>query len=341
MAEPRVWALLGKRLGDNSQVLALAEALDLPFEVKNLDYNHWRHLRPRLLGATTLSLTKEARGKLSGELPDLTISTGIRSVPIVQWLRHQSGGRLRSVHVGYPRLSPSKFDLVVATPEYPIPDDPRLLRIPFALTRRRVDEVDAKFKTAYSRPRRLVILGGPTLFWSLDELTIVGALRNLCQRTARDNGSMLVIGSPRTPKALLQTAGREVRAAHVPAIVAPIDGSPSYGELLHAADEIYVTADSVAMISDAIATGKPVGLIPVERSGLGRIYIGMMDRLWPGHRVRPRDMRFFWRELEQRKLVGTLDQPCAGDTQNLAAVVAAQVSSILFDHAEFRDQGVS
>lgn len=337
MAEPRVWALLGKRHGDNNQVLALAEALGLSFEVKNLDYNHWRHLRPRLLGATARSLTKESRAQLSGELPDLTISTGIRSVPVVQWLRHRSGGRLRSVHIGYPRLSPSKFDLVVATPEYPVPDDPRLLRIPFALTRLRKDDVDAKFEAAHPRPRRLVVLGGPTLFWSLKESTVVEALRSLCQRAVRDNGSMLVIGSPRTPKTLLGAASRAVRAAHVPAILAPIGGSPSYGELLHAADEIYVTADSVAMISDAIATGKPVGIIPLERSAFGRVYVGLMDRWRPDRRVRPRDLRFFWRELEQRQLVGTLDQPRADNTRNPRAVVSAQLLSILRDQAERPD----
>ena len=35
----RVWALLGPHRGDNNQVLALAEALGLPFEEKWLRYN--------------------------------------------------------------------------------------------------------------------------------------------------------------------------------------------------------------------------------------------------------------------------------------------------------------
>ena len=38
-APKRIWALLGPHRGDNNQVLALAEALGLPFEVKSLRYN--------------------------------------------------------------------------------------------------------------------------------------------------------------------------------------------------------------------------------------------------------------------------------------------------------------
>jgi hypothetical protein len=37
--QPRVWLLLGGRTGDNNQLLALAEALAFPFEVKRLRYN--------------------------------------------------------------------------------------------------------------------------------------------------------------------------------------------------------------------------------------------------------------------------------------------------------------
>ena len=44
----RVWALLGPHRGDNNQVLALAEALGLPFEEKWLSYNQFRRVQPAL-----------------------------------------------------------------------------------------------------------------------------------------------------------------------------------------------------------------------------------------------------------------------------------------------------
>ena len=42
----RIWALLGPHRGDNNQVLALAEALGMPFEEKWLHYNQLRRLQP-------------------------------------------------------------------------------------------------------------------------------------------------------------------------------------------------------------------------------------------------------------------------------------------------------
>src|SRR6185437_347321 len=102
----RVWALLGSHRGDNNQILALAEALGFGFEEKPLGYNQLRRLQPALLGATFASLDSASRKLVEGQPPDLTISTGHRSVPVVRELKRRSMGRMRAVHLGYPRLSP-------------------------------------------------------------------------------------------------------------------------------------------------------------------------------------------------------------------------------------------
>src|SRR5690349_19856832 len=72
----RVWALLGPHRGDNNQVLALAEALGLPFDEKKLTYNELRRIPPALLGRTFRSVEPRSRPQLEGAPPDLTISTG-------------------------------------------------------------------------------------------------------------------------------------------------------------------------------------------------------------------------------------------------------------------------
>ena len=74
----------------------------------------------------------------------------------------------------------------------------------------------------------------------------------------------------------------------------PGDGPPAYPALIEAADEIFVTADSVAMVADAVTTGKPVGLVPIAKSRLGKLVMAIMDRLRPAQRLYPRDLRFFW-----------------------------------------------
>lgn len=319
---PKIWALLGAHQGDNNQVVALAEAVALPFERKQLTYNRWRHLGPHLLGATFRSLTPASRAILSAEVPDVTISTGHRSVAAVQSLRERSAGKTRSIHVGYPRISPGKFDLVIATPEYPIRDHPNLLRIPFALTRNGPSsECDCGFWDRYPAPRRLLMLGGPTLYWRLAPQTVCVALENLVDLAAREGGCVIAVGSPRTPQRLLHEVERRLRDAKAPAVLARRGGSPPYAELLNHADTIAVTADSVAMISDALVTERPVTLVPVSPTGAGRALMALMDRLRPGERILPRDLRAFWRVLRRNGFVGAGDDraPVIPDVNSLAA----------------------
>src|SRR5690242_19845256 len=100
----RIWALLGPHRGDNNQILALAEAIGLPFEEKQLSYNQLRRVPPALLGGTFASLDAQSRVHVEAEPPDLTISTGLRSVPVARELKRRSGGRMRAVHLGLPRI---------------------------------------------------------------------------------------------------------------------------------------------------------------------------------------------------------------------------------------------
>jgi len=330
---PKIWALLGAHQGDNNQVLALAEAIGLPFEQKQLTYNRWRHLGPNLLGTSFRSLTRSSRAALSGDPPDLTISTGHRSVAPVQLLRERSAGAVHSIHVGYPRISPDKFDLVIATPEYPIHEHPNLLRIPFALTRKTARESsDDEFWERHAAPRRLLILGGPSLYWRLDSQAIWDALGHIVTEAKVKGGSVIVVGSPRTPRHLLDEAEHRARDSGAASFV-PLGGRPRYADLLEQADTITVTADSVAMVSDAIATGKPIGLIPIRPSRAGRMIMAAMDRLRPAEPLRPRDLRSFWRVLQHRGFVGTSNEPRNAPVPDLNSLAAMRARAIL-DKAE-------
>lgn len=328
----RVWAILGPHRGDNNQVLALAEALGLPFERKLLRFNRLRHLQPALLGATLSSVAADARHQLEGPPPDLTISTGQRAVPAVRALKRRSGGRMIAVHLGYPRISPEHFDLVVPTPEYPVPDGPKVMRIPFALSphgAREIADSDAQLVAAYPAPRRLFLVGGPTLYWRLPIEPMVEALDRLIAATAADGGSVLAVGSPRTPSELLTALRVRLEASSVPFLFVPGDGPPAYPALIAAADRIFVTADSVAMVADAVTTGKPVGLVPIASSGLGRVMMALMDRLRPGKRLFPRDLRFFWAALKANGFTGSLEEQRASAPPDYAAMVADRVTQLL------------
>ena len=333
----RVWALLGPHRGDNNQVLALAEALGLPFEEKWLRYNQLRRLQPGLLGATLKSVAAGSREQLEGEPPDLTISTGHRSVPVVRALRKRSSGKMRAVHLGYPRISPQHFDLVVPTPEYPVPDAANVVRIPFALSphhAREIDPRDRDMLMAFPAPRRLFLIGGPSLYWELSEKRTLRAVRRLLRVAAWAGGSVIVVGSPRTPPELLAEAGHTLDESSVPTLLAPTEGPPSYAALIETADEIYVTADSVAMVADAVNTGKPVGIVRIDRSRLGRMTMAVADRIRPGKRLFPRDLRFFWASLADHGFGGTIDEPLASHPPDYTAEIAECVRRLLKVRAE-------
>lgn len=330
--QPIVWALLGPHRGDNNQVLALAEALGLPFEEKWLHYNQLRRLQPAILGATLKSVAADTRAQLEGEPPDLTISTGHRSVPVVRALRKRSGGKMRAVHLGYPRISPSQFDLVVPTPEYPVPDAANVVRIPFALSphkARDVDPADRELLERYPSPRLLFLVGGPTLYWQVPERRVLRAVRRLLRSAGWKGGSVIVVGSPRTPSRLLRALDDALEGAPVPCLFPPVEGPPAYAAVVEAADEIFVTADSVAMVADGVMTGKPVGIVPIAKSRLGKLVMGLCDIIRPDKRVRPRDLRFFWDSLRQHGYGGTVDEPRASEPPDLTGHIAVRVRRLL------------
>ena len=181
---------------------------------------------------------------------------------------------MRAVHLGYPRISPRHFDLVVPTPEYPVPDAPNVVRIPFALSalrkRLRRAKGDAGNAGASSPP-------SPALRARWAD-ALLGIARTADRRVAFETpwncrAQRRFRTRNRQPANPGKPADRKsestLEAAKVPTFMAPREGTPSYRAMVEAADEIYVTADSVAMVADAVNTGKPVGIVPIAKSALG------------------------------------------------------------------------
>jgi mitochondrial fission protein ELM1 len=292
----RIWALLGPHAGDNNQVLALAGVLGRPFDEKRLAYNRLRHLRPHLLGARSISLTTESRRLIAGPPPDLTISTGIRSVPVIQALRRRSAGTMRTVHLGDPRIAVDRFDLVVPTPEYPAFDDGRAVPIPFALTRDRPVNPAARlaFDQNFPAPRQVLLIGGNSLYWTLHADDVRAAI----DAAEGEGGSVIVVTSARTPTAIARTIDERLLRTAIPACRVGPAGTWPYPVVLAAAHSIRVSADSVAMVSDAIAADRFRGLIPVRASGARGAPIRLLEAMSSVKRARPRDLRRFWQTID-------------------------------------------
>ena len=132
---PRVWLLIGRRRGDNNQVLALGEALGVPFETRTMFYKWTARLRMKLFPQGTAHLTPDSRRWLQPPWPDLVIGIGQRTVPVARWIRNQNGGRTRLVRLGHPRARNELFDLVITTRQYPVPPGENVVTLPLAMNR--------------------------------------------------------------------------------------------------------------------------------------------------------------------------------------------------------------
>ena len=311
---PRIWALLGEKVGDNNQLLALAEGLGLPFETRPVRYNLGRAVPPRFLGATLATLTAASRRWLEPPWPDLVLAIGRRSVPVARWLRKASGGRARLVLVGHPRVDPEHFDLVLTTHQYPVPPKGNVTVLPLAMSRLRDPGSASADEQAWlapsPRPRLLLALGGPTKYWDLEPGQIAAHARQLAERAHRQGGTVIAVSSRRTPRPVLDAVRAELGSRGRIA-----DGlMPRFSLLMADADEIFVTADSVSMLSEAIQTGKPVGMVPISLSPKGRRMIGE-DGANPSGR---RDLRRIWQALAENGLVGTVQEPAGGGGKIIA-----------------------
>ncbi len=268
---PRVWAVMCYRAGDNSQIRALAEALGWPFEVKHLQYRWWGYLIDVWRGTTLLGIVRRRSSPLQPPWPDLIISAAMRNEPVCRWLRQQSGGRARYVHIGKPWAPVASFDLVVTVPEYPVPDAPNVLRNSFSLHRvteaRLADEASrwAPRLAHLPRPYIALLVGGYSGRYALDRETAERLARQASALARERGGSLLVTTSARTSRAAAETLERTI---DVPCQLFrwPPDAAdnPYYGYLA-LADAIIVTCESATMMAEACATRKPVYLFDLDQ----------------------------------------------------------------------------
>lgn len=262
---PTVWLLLGDRIGDRNQVLRLAEALGWPYEIKNLKYLWPQYRRANVLhGATLKTLDTEGSDPLEPPWPDLVISIGRRSVPVMRWIRKQSGGHTKLVTLGRPRAPLGLFDLVVSTPQYRVANRANVLQIPTPLhrvTEERLREAKRKWQPRLShlpRPHIALLVGGRVAPYRFDEATAAELGRRASEIARAAGGSLLVSTSFRT--------GEGPREALFAAIDTPShlyawkrdDPENPYFGFLAEADAFIVTGDSVSMLTEALSTGRVV-----------------------------------------------------------------------------------
>ena len=247
----QVWTVTTGEAGMGSQVEGLAEAVGWPFEsfvVRVREPWSWLPAHRQLPGL----LRHGIKERLGQPWPDILISCGRRSAAVSVAVRRAAGGETFTVHVQDPRAPAGYFDLV-APPHHDGLAGPNVVATRAALHRVTPDKLAvaaAEWEERLGNLNVAVLLGGPTRSHRFTP-EIVAALAD---GLAGLDGPIAVTPSRRTGAEVVTA----LKARLPDAWFWDGSGANPYLGMLALARHIVVTEDSVSMISEAIATGKPV-----------------------------------------------------------------------------------
>ncbi len=265
----RCWVLTEGHIGMENQALGVAEALGAAITVKRLRPRApWKWLPPRLWLAPLRAPGPDGDA-LAPPWPDLIITCGKRAVAPALAIRRLSGGRCFAAHIQVPPVRPDRFDLIVVPAHDPL-RGPNVLVTQAAVHRVTPDKLAAAAAALapsvahLPRPLVTVLIGGANGRYRLTP-AIARHLGEQLRALAVEEGVGLLITPSRRTGAENEAALR-AGLGDAPALVWDHAGENPYFGWLGLADHVLVTCDSVSMTSEALATGKPVHVIPLEGS---------------------------------------------------------------------------
>ncbi|GAA5130517.1 mitochondrial fission ELM1 family protein [Luteolibacter yonseiensis] len=268
-----IWMLGDGKPGHENQSLGLIDAIGriVPCSVHRISLAGSRGLFTRVgtAVATSAGFPK----------PDLIVSAGHSTHLSLLWLARKHDAS--SIVLMRPSLPMGWFDLCII-PEHDLPDGSSRSNV--ILTRGALNRVALPEKTA--RGGKMLLIGGPSASHGWDGEQLVSALAEIST-----HGTWQLTDSRRTPEGFL----KEVRE-RLPAIeIFPhTETSPDWlPQKLAAADEVWVTEDSVSMIYEALSSGGRVGLLPMPVTrpdsrvlkGIGMLVAGKFLTTFAGWRT--------------------------------------------------------
>jgi mitochondrial fission protein ELM1 len=273
--------------GHESQAIAVAESVGLPFSVRRVRVKGaMRFLPPALqihLPARTLLGAVDSSAPLEPPWPRLIISSGGRGVPVALAVKRLSDAPTFALHIHDPRAARARFDLIAAPAHDRLAGDNVIATCGslHGLTRGRLAEAGKRFGPQVEHlphPRIAVLLGGDSKSFSFPPEEGAALGEKLAAIARETGGSLLVTASRRTRPETLAALANAISG--IPQFVWDGTGDNPYVGFLAMADAIVVSEDSVNMASEAAGTGKPVYVqaLPGKSRRLARFHAAMRER---------------------------------------------------------------
>lgn len=260
------WILSDGTRGMEVQSEAMAKALGFGFEIKRYRPLPLLRLWPSLALSGWMP-PHDGGDSLAAPWPQIAIACGRRNAGALLWLKQASRGQVFCIQIQNPKSANDKYDLLIT------PDHDRVTGSNVITSTGSLNAIDETVLTAASaafapliaplpQPRVAVLIGGSNRRYKMTESDIADFASDLADFATTHDASLLVTTSRRTPERGI-TALREC-LEDVPHLLWDGHGSNPYLAFLASADAIIVTSDSVNMMSEACATGKPVYIAEVK-----------------------------------------------------------------------------
>lgn len=308
------------RIGDDRQVLALAEAIGGRVQRIQVREKLARTLGGRLINSFGLQAPWHARLYADSPLPDVMIAAGGRCASLARWVKQASGGKTKVVIIGRPWARLADFDLVVTTPQYGLPARRNVQINLLPLNSIEIDQDDKRVIewrqrfAALTGPWIGVLIGGDSGSFRMTEPCARRLARRLNALVAETGGSLLLTTSSRTPPSAISTLAAHLSAPHQLHVWQPGQVDNPLIAILALSDRLVVTGESASMIAEAINTGKFVELFELRERRLSRLLTRLpraagLDWLMQlgatlGYWTPPRDLRRLHAALTQGNVIG-------------------------------------
>lgn len=270
---PTCWGITDGSAGMVAQVRALALAMGLDAQIKKATVKKPFVYLPNIVYGSPLRhlivpyLVAPESDSLAPPWPDIVITCGRRAALLAMGMRARAKGKTRFIHIQDPQVSARYFDLVVAMGHDRI-TGANVLKTRFALhaiTPAAMEQARQAFEprfAEYAKPRVAVLLGGTTNKYTFTRDAMAKIVMQLQQFQGRTGASLLITPSRRTGDDNISMLRQTFAANKQVYIYDFIEQNPYMG-MLALADAIVATNDSVNMMSEAHATGKPLYLLPL------------------------------------------------------------------------------
>jgi mitochondrial fission protein ELM1 len=260
------WIISDGKTGNDVQTRGVFDALGLTYQVKPVDPKGlWRVLSP--YGPVSPG---ERFGTPASQFrppwPDFAIAVGRLTTPYLRALRRCAGRQTYTVILQNPKVGTGAADLYWV-PEHDTLRGPNVittLTSPHSFTPGRIAELRRGMPAdiaALPAPRVAVMLGGPNGDYHYTPATLAHLVAGL-RALAGLGAGLMITPSRRTPADITAFVHEGTQA--LPRLFWSGQGDNPYPRFLAHADALVAPADSVNMVGEACATGKPVYVFEPE-----------------------------------------------------------------------------